>query len=280
MKDLIFNELTEHPLAADFSEAFKRVKQILETYKKRPSIFDKRIRLDTYIGELQLTESLSLQEFCNKTPQSRTLGSLLLGLGKHPFIDGDTPEEDHYLESSYVLNYNGCQKESIGLAAAHLNDTICIGFESEAYWKEVEHQIEISDGDDVSFLRNVLSVSASGHFGLPVFEEWLVNHQPVSLVGTSLESIEKQITLRDDHGKDVLQRFSKRLRKSPYVTAIVNSLPFNPNQRDFIKSVSAKGLIEIVLIHTDKGIGIAVQTTGRNFRETKKIAEILRSEYA
>ncbi len=99
MKDLIFNELTETPLAPDFSEAFKRVKQFLHTYKKKPSIFDKRIRLETYIGNLQLTDGMSLQDFCNETPQSRTLGSLLLGLGKHPFIDENSSEEEQYIQN-------------------------------------------------------------------------------------------------------------------------------------------------------------------------------------
>jgi len=279
MKDLIFNELTEYPLAPDFSEAFRRVKQFLNTYKERPSIFDKRIRLETYIGNLHLTDSISLQEFCNETPQSRTLGSLLLGLGKHPFIDEGTPEEDQYIENSYSLSRNGNWKETIGLAAAHLDDTICIGFEPEEYWREVEHKLLISNRDGVLCSPTVLSVSNPGHFSSFVFEEWLVRHQPVSLIKTSLNSSEKPIALRNDHGKDVLQRFSERLRRSPYVTAIVNSLPFNPNQRDFIKSVSAQGLIEIVLINTDQGIGIAVQTTGRNLRETELIAELLRDEF-
>ncbi len=39
VRDLVFNELTEYPLAADFSEAYQRVTQFLQTYKARPSIF-------------------------------------------------------------------------------------------------------------------------------------------------------------------------------------------------------------------------------------------------
>lgn len=245
MKNLVFNELTVTPLSTDFTEAFKRVKQFLNTYKEKPSFFNKRIRLETYIGEIQLTDDMSLQQFCNETPRSRTLGSLLLGLGKHPFIDEDTPEEGQYIENNYILSYNGNEKESIGLAAAYLNDTICIGFESEAYWKKVEHQIVISNKGGVVCTPIVLSVSEPDHFKSFAVEEWLEKHQPVSLVKSSLESGKKSINLRNDHGKDILYRFSKRLRMSPYVTAIVNSLPFNPSHRDFIKSVDANGLIEI-----------------------------------
>ena len=64
VRELVFNELTQFPLAADFSAAYQRVTQFLQTYKARPSIFDKRIRLENHIGELQLTDSISLQDFC------------------------------------------------------------------------------------------------------------------------------------------------------------------------------------------------------------------------
>jgi len=281
MKDLIFNELTTHPLASDFNEAFQRVKQFICAYKKRPPFFNKRIRLDTYIGDLQLTGDMSLQQFCNETPQSRTLGSALLGLGKHPFIDQDTPEETQYLEHRYTIKFSAdAEKESIGLAAAYLNDAICIGFQSEARWKEVEHQIIISNEDGVVCAPVVLSVSKTEHFKSRVVEKWIEARQPVSLLKSAVEPREKPIALRNDHGEDILRRFSKRLRRSPYVTAIVNSLPFNPNQRNFIKSTDENGLIEIVLTQTDQGLGVAVQTTGRNISETKAIAEILKSLYA
>lgn len=275
MKELIFNELTIVPLAPDFSEAFQRVQQFVNTYKNKPSIFDKRIRLESYIGELQLTEELSFQEFCNKTPASRTLGSLLLGLGRHPYIDEGSTEETQYLDKNYVLNRNGQNERIIGLAAAHLMNTICIGFESEGYWQSVEHLVETKEETGTIQKLSVLSVSNREHFDLPIIKDWVEKNQPVSLVCTKLESEEKKISLRDDHGKDVLQKFSRRVVKSPYVIGIVNSLPFNPNHQNFIKSVFETGLIEIVLTDTDKGLGIAVQTTGRNFRETEVIAQIL-----
>ncbi len=163
LRDLVFNELTEFPLAADFNEAYQRVVQFLQTYKARPSIFDKRIRLENHIGELQLTDAVSLQDFC-KNPKGRTVGALLLGLGRHPFIDPNTPEEDQYLEKNYTLNHHEDKKEAIGLASAYLSDTICIGFESENFWQRIEHELEISDNGLGSNFEKVLSVSNPNHF--------------------------------------------------------------------------------------------------------------------
>ncbi|OAB60901.1 CRISPR-associated protein, partial [Leptolyngbya valderiana BDU 20041] len=58
---------------------------------------------------------------------------------------------------------------------------------------------------------------------------------------------QKTIKLRDDHGKDKLQDFSKKLCRSPYVKQIVNSLPFNPKQVDPIRRTTEEGLVEFVL---------------------------------
>lgn len=77
----------------------------------------------------------------------------------------------------------------------------------------------------------------------------------------------------------VFNELSKKIIQSPYVIGIVNSLPFNPSERKFIKRIRANGNIEIVLTDTDKGLGLVVKTTGRNIRETKLIAQILQKKY-
>ena len=85
--------------------------------------------------------------------------------------------------------------------------------------------------------------------------------------------------MRDDHGKDVLEAFAKRICKSPYVIKVINSLPFNPKERNFINKVYDDGRIEIVLTDTDKGLGMVLQSTGSNHRETLAIAKMLADEY-
>ena len=81
----------------------------------------------------------------------------------------------------------------------------------------------------------------------------------------------KQIKLRDDHGKDILQAFSDKLCRSPYVVKIINSLPFNPNHKDPIKKCTEDGLIDFILTWIDLGLGLCIKTTGRNKIETNKI---------
>lgn len=90
----------------------------------------------------------------------------------------------------------------------------------------------------------------------------------------------KPINLRDDHGKDVLQAFAERIRRSPYVTKIVNSLPFNPQRTNPIRRTNTNGMVEFVLTWTDRGLGLCIQTTGRNIAETNSIALHLQKEFA
>lgn len=90
----------------------------------------------------------------------------------------------------------------------------------------------------------------------------------------------KSISLRDDHGKDILQKFSRKICRSPYVKKIINSLPFNPKQTNPILNTTRDGIVEFVLTWTDAGLGLCIQTTGRNKAETNSIALHLKENFA
>jgi putative CRISPR-associated protein (TIGR02619 family) len=90
----------------------------------------------------------------------------------------------------------------------------------------------------------------------------------------------KQINLRDDHGKDILQEFAEKIRRSPYVKKIINSLPFNSRRTNPILNTTKDGIVEFVLTWTDKGLGLCIQTTGRNLAETNTIALHLKEKYS
>jgi len=90
----------------------------------------------------------------------------------------------------------------------------------------------------------------------------------------------KQINLRDDHGKDVLEKFAKKVCRSPYVKGVINSLPFNSRLTEPIRRTYQNGIVEFVMTWEDKGFGICIQTTGRNLAETNGIALHLKKQFA
>ncbi len=278
MWQLFFNDLSSLPLAPDFTEAWKRVDRLIKTYKARPiNIFGTRICCDNSIGNLQLTKELDLQAFC-RNPAGRILGTLLLGLIRHPYIIEGSAEEDNYLKSDYFLDKNSEELSAYGLTAALLSGSAGIGFVSEDFWEKCFFYLVKKDESGCERQR-VLCVSRPDHFQSPDFSAWYEERAAISLVTTELSPEMKKISLRDDHGKDTLDHFARKLINSPYVIEIVNSIPFNPHIKDFIKSVKENGLIEIVLVSTDKGFGVVVKTTGRNLRETKAIATILQEQF-
>lgn len=128
--------------------------------------------------------------------------------------------------------------------------------------------------DDINTVRNICK---EGHVDIHISQ--LQSDEEPELIETELQAKDKRISLRQDHGIDVLTEFSKRLIRCPYVIGVVNSLPFNPSERKFIRKIRDDGLIEIVLPWTDQKYGIVVKTTGRNIRETKRIGEIIDETY-
>ena len=102
----------------------------------------------------------------------------------------------------------------------------------------------------------------------------LAQCQPIDLAPAR-----KKLHLRDDHGKDVLEKVGGKLLASPYVKEIINSLPYNPQRVEPIRRITEDGIVELVLVETDAGLGLVVQTTGRNRKETNTIALHLVKKY-
>ena len=202
-------------------------------------------------------------------PGKRDLLNFVFSFFRAPYEgnEGVMNNEEEYYEHQWSYDGDGC----FGLALAYLTDSISVSFSAEK-WNET---VEIKRDSSTVKVRNV---SSGKH--ILCHAEWFETIKEIKTIFTQIPYNEKQIHLRDDHGKDVLQDFSKKICKSPYVCGVINSLPFNCKEKRFIRKIKANGIIEIVLCWTDEGFGIALQTTGRNLRETEYIARILQEEYA
>ncbi len=104
---------------------------------------------------------------------------------------------------------------------------------------------------------------------------------PAGLEECQTAPADKKIHFREDYGTDILQRLAKKLVTSPYVCAVINSLPFNSRETKRIRPNQSfeNGQVEIVLVKTDAGIGMLLQTSGRNVAETSRIADLLAEKF-
>lgn len=275
MKDMAFNELSVNPPCASKTDSYKRLINLTETFKVAKEFNFNRIRFAEAFDRIVLSlDGYTLNDFCI---ENRTLGILLRGLSRYPFIDDDSKEEERFIENTFYINENDEKVKTNGLAAAYLYSTIGIGFASDKYWEKLTHTLVIEGKE--GGITTVLCASMPEHFEANEFNLWLDENTELEIIKSDLPYEKKKIALRDDHGKDKLLKFSKRLLKSPFVLSIINSLPFNPGQKKFIKKIYPTGNIEIVLTDTDMGLGLVVETTGRNLKETQCIAEIISTQY-
>lgn len=218
------------------------------------------------VGQSQLSTLLRKVE---KVPgiQSHSR-SFLFSFLREPY-EANIPEaiQDDYLAHSWKCGDDIC----VGLALAHLMDSMAFSVADEKWNKSF---IGINKDTKSIDVRNLFDDDT-----LHCHCAWLQSLKPVQPVECTTRPEDKPIKLRDDHGKNELLSFCERIVKSEYVVEIINSLPFKPKHRTFINSIKDDGIIEIVLPWTDNGLGIAVKTTGRNFRETEKIAKLLKEQY-
>ena len=98
----------------------------------------------------------------------------------------------------------------------------------------------------------------------------------VVLQETQIAPDTKNLHLADHHGQKELKALWEKLKNSPFVIE-GRSTDWGGNR--FIRKVEKNGVLEIVLVDSEKQYALWVQTTGTNLRETKAIAEILENRF-
>lgn len=255
--DLFFNELSLDGVESISRESIiilAKVYQALRNY----NITTCRISSADYQKIFQILQRM---------PDFRNITNFYFSFFRVPY-ESETveKEQDEYLNHEWTYDNRLC----VGFALASILNSVCLSIYG-MLWDDAYVHIAKDETDIV-----VRNISTEQHVELHIpymqFEE-------TELLESGLPVADKKISLRSDHGMDVLMDFSKRLLRCPYVIGIINSMPFNPHERKFIKGIYDNGLIEIVLPWTDEGYGIVVKTTGRNIRETRKIGEIINERY-
>jgi hypothetical protein len=164
--------------------------------------------------------------------------------------NNDTAIEERFIMSNTFLVDEEMSKAE-GLAIAYLYSTMSISLDSSEKWNVDEVSLRFSDEGYDDLLVKVKHASQVPH--VERHKDWIASRIGIKLKATDLPVDQKEIRLRDDHGKDVLLRFSRKLVRSPYIIKVMNSMPFNSHDHHFIRNCYEDGRIEIVLVRSDKG---------------------------
>lgn len=280
MNQVCFNELSTYPLCFSEGDADVRILLYVQTLKEAVSHGIKRVRYSDDLTSVPLTDSLSLQDYCNTRMRSERV-QLIMSMASKPQVPMDDNEAiEAYLKTETKIEKKGDAITADGFNAAFCLGTYCVGFASESFWDNPPFLIHVSS-NGYQEQHQWYCVSRSEHINSNTFQTWLEQFLPINLQETTLSPDEKKIELQQHHGVDILTEHAAKLIKSPYVEGILTSLEFNVNTKSYVYKQSdfAKGLIDVVLFWTDCHYSMRVKTTGRNIRETKRIAEILTEKY-
>ena len=272
-----FNELSLLPYCNDKDEVDQRIKNYIDTIKTAATKGFRKICYANGLNDVLLSEDYTLGNYCAENPKD-TKSILLLATQKHPYIEEGSEAENSFILNDVKLKKEGELLDTYGFAAAHASDTICIGLYPEDFWNNTVYSLIVTINGNAKEKEGIC-ISIPAGFASKEFAIWEKTHIPVKILPSNIPPHKKNIRLRDDHGKDVLNRFAKRIRKEPYVIEIVNSLPFNQHETKFIRRAYPNGLIEIVLTNTDSGYGLTIKTTAQNQREADWIAQELEKKY-
>lgn len=275
---LIFNELSVLSPCSRPESAYNVLSRFSKTYETAESFGFKGVKFDTPFDKIRLTDDISLNDIQTK-PSFRHFYDYMLTLATYPMIEPNSEIERRYSENDFHVVIEDDMFIAYGLGTAYLYETIGISFSHLNYWAEnYRHNLIVTGTEKGTY--TVLALSSPEHCQTSEFGSYISTHTPVVLRKCNLSPEKKPMHLRNDHGKDKLKDLWERLRNSPYVCALINSTPYKPTARNFIDKVKSNGQIEIVLTDIDKGLGIVIQTTGTNLKETEKIAGILEQKYS
>jgi hypothetical protein len=274
---LMLNELSMHPSLSSKHEAAA----VFDTFSRTAGMAYrqgiKKIQSDLSTDKITLFDNYSLynwlfdKEFEKK---NRTYRDFLSGMITLPFLDED--KEDDYYSANYFFEdtENNIQKtKCLGLAAAYIENSLSIGFSNGPAWGRNTLKI-IVEKDKNTINTLILNVYSEKCFYVSEISDAVAERINVDLLTTDIPAIEKICHLAHHHGIDDLRNLWEKLRNNPYIIS-ARSTEWGGDK--IIRKVTGDGLIEVVLVKTDKKYALQIQSTGRNLHETRRIACIIES---
>jgi len=281
--NLVFNELSflEHKNSNELLNNFIAMGVL---YDRAKEIYGfTHLLFPTNLSALQVTDNLNFGEWLGylNTKERNKITAIAF---RKPFLtdwlDNKKCEILKYYFVSTELNI--VQEYCDGLATADIMDIPSISLTNHEIWKNKKIDIfKQTTENENNELVSVFNIATEEVLVCNEINNFCQSISTINLVPSNLSFSEKKqnIHFRDDHGIDVLQKFAEKIINNDYVEGVLNSLPFNGKTSRFIKQIFKNGLIEIVLHWEDAGYGMVLKTTGRNYKETEKIANILKEEF-
>ncbi|HPM11915.1 MAG TPA: hypothetical protein PK734_00315 [Bacteroidales bacterium] len=282
--ELVFNEISFLPYSENETALKECFISMLKLYDKTKTEYGyKHLVFPSNIGEIKVTSEKTFAQWAFSIPHQGEKNKILSVPFVRPFANDLLEEKIKELHKYYYSNNEADIYEEfcIGLATAFLKQRIAISLATHDCWDKPKITFKEIINDD--FETNVISVNniaSESHLKDKIVQNELMYSGVLTLEKCTIPVENKAIKLSGDHhGNQKLEAFAKKLFKSEYVVSVINNIDFSPKAIKLIKNIFHDGKIEIVLHWESAGYGMVIQTTGKNYRETEAIAEILRQEF-
>lgn len=278
--EMIFNELSILPLSNNKFDGNSKMERFSNSVAEARKKGFRKIRSYHSTHQINISENYTIHEWINNKDVPKNFRDILFGMIIQPFINEiDETIEERYINSNYYFENEefGIEKqECIGLASAYLYETLSISFSSSALWDR--HLLPILiETTNSNTTENVFNISKKESLEIEQIQKFVEDSGELDLKETKLKPNEKKVHLSDHHGKAELKALADRLKLNTYVLEMRST---NWGGNNFIRETYANGVVEIVLVNSQRKYALWVQTTGTNLRETKAIAKILKDQYS
>jgi len=277
--ELMFNELSLKPICSSVEEAKICAHDFAKTYAAAGRAGFLRVRSVYRTSEVQLAPEYSFHDWLMDGSVPKVQREQFYGKWTHPFIDEDDEERsEKYITSDYYFEDKESKLERqkcFGLTAAHLFQTLSISVATAELWKRIKLNVIVVN-EEGELVVPVFNVASPESFNDERVSKFIENLGEVELIETDIAPKDKEVGISDHHGKKELNELAARMIHSPYVE-IIRSTRWGGNR--FVRKVEPTGVIEIVLVNSQRRYALWVQTTGRNYRETLEISKLLADRY-
>lgn len=282
--ELVFNEISFLPFSDNEVVLKEQFFNMLKLYDKTKELYGfKHLVFPSTIGETKVSAEKTFAQWAYSIAHQGEKNKILSVPFVRPFANDVLEDKVKELHKFYYNNDDAgiIEEYCIGLPTAYFKEKVAISLSTHDCWNTTEIVFKEIINDELETKDvSVKNISDESHLSLESIKNELMYSGKLELKKRSKVPNDDDITLSGDHhGNDTLKAFAKKIFKNEYVECVINNIEFKPKAIKFIKTIHNDGKIELVLHWEDAGYGMIIQTTGRNYRETETIANILKDEF-
>lgn len=282
MVEACFNELSIFPCCNTKSEAEERIATFVALLNEIKKLGVKHVRYEGAFEDIIISDSLSLADYCKNasTNDSRNRAMLLYAMMRRPYLD----------ENKEVLfcQYDNCkwcpeyqeEQDCLGLYIAKVTNSFAVGFHHNdacLTYNNCKLRLQKGSGNEEHY---VCCLTKPEHIDLDLFVELMSRQEDLVVPICEIAAGDKTVHIPSHHGAHDCKVHAEKLLNNKYIKAILNSIDFNPGEKNYIHLIKEPNIIEIRLTWTKGGYGLCIATTATNRAQNHWIARHLELLYS